>query len=270
MNWRTNCRVFLTPVIMFLAATSVVAQSTAPTVEEVLSRTRANVAATLATLPSVFCDEKMTSSELRDGKPRRVMTFDSVLSIKNKNGGEEKLIESRDVRLVNGRPPKEGKKYVLPWTFDGGFGLLSTSFLSSEHDQCNTYRIVNDGDSTESLLGLEVSRKADSQKIAGCEVFSAVAVDRFWLDPASYEVHRIEIMARLPNGSQGFRVVKGKNDFAAVQFGAKSYLLPSSAHMSVTMEPGSSEEFAFEAYNSKCHKFEASSSIVSDSIEESH
>ena len=270
MNWRTNCRVFLTPVIMFLAATSVVAQSTAPTVEEVLSRTRANVAATLATLPSVFCDEKMTSSELRDGKPRRVMTFDSVLSIKNKNGGEEKLIESRDVRLVNGRPPKEGKKYVLPWTFDGGFGLLSTSFLSSEHDQCNTYRIVNGDASTGNLLGLELSRKADSKKIAGCETLSESAVSRFWLDPASYEIQRIETTARIPNGSHGFKTISGRNDFAAVQFGARSYLLPAGARLKVTMEPESSEGFAFEAHYSNCHKFEASSSIVSDSIEESH
>jgi hypothetical protein len=270
MNTPANRRLFLTPALLFLAAASAAAQTTPPNVEDVLARARANVAASLATLPSVFCDEKITSSELHDGKVRRAMTFDSVVTVRKTSSGEEKLTESREVRLVNGKAPKEGKKYVLPITVNGGFGLLFNSFLSTAYDQCNTYRIVRGDDSAGNLLGLEVARKADSKRIAGCETLSETAVSRFWLDPVSYQIQRIETTARIQNGSHGFKTITGRNDFAAVQFGAKSWLLPASAHMNVTMEPESSEGFAFEAHYSNCHKFEASSSIISDSVEESH
>jgi hypothetical protein len=268
MNWRADCRALLTPTLMFLAAASAAAQTTTPPVEEVLAHARAHVAATLATLPSVFCDEKISSTEIHNGRVFRSMTFDSVISVRKKSSGEDSLTESREVRLVNGKPPKEGKKYVLPITINGGFGLLFNSFLSSAYDKCNTYRIMSSGDSTGNLLGLEVTRKADSKKIAGCETLSESAVDRFWLDPASYEIQRIETMARIPNSSQGFKTVTGRNDFTMVQFGAKSYPLPTSARVNVTMEPESSEGFAFDAHYSNCHKFEVSSSILSDSVEE--
>jgi hypothetical protein len=270
MSWHANRRLFLTPALLFLAATFAAAQATPPTVQDVLLRARANVAATLATLPSVFCDEKITSSELHSGKIYRSTAFDSIVTVRKTSSGDEKLTESREVRLVNGKAPKEGKKYVLPITVNGGFGLLFNSFLNAAFDQCNTYRIVNGDASTGNLLGLELSRKADSKKIAGCETLSESAVSRFWLDPASYEIQRIETTARIPNGSHGFKTISGRNDFAAVQFGARSYLLPAGARLKVTMEPESSEGFAFEAHYSNCHKFEASSSIVSDSIEESH
>jgi hypothetical protein len=129
---------------------------------------------------------------------------------------------------------------------------------------------VEGGASEGNLIDLEVSRKMDSKQIAGCEIFLGSAVHRFWLDPASYEIQRIETMDQIPDGSRGFKSVTGRNDFAMVQFGPKSYLLPASVRVTATIGPDSSEQLSFEAHYSNCHKFEATSSIVSGSVEDTH
>jgi hypothetical protein len=268
MNRFANCRVI--PTLVFLVAASAAAQKTAPSVQEVLILARAHVAATFATLPDVFCDEKISSSELHNGKVKRVMTLDSLLTVRKSGSGDEKLTEGREVHFVDGKPAQKNKKYDLPYTFNGGFGLLFNSFLSSAYDQCNTYRIAAEEASEVNLIGLEVSRKLNAKQTAGCETYLGSAVHTFWLDPATYEIQRIETRAQLPDGSRGFKSITGRNDFAMVQFGPKSYLLPASVRVIETREPDSSQQYLFEAHYSNCHKFAASTSILSDPIEVSH
>jgi hypothetical protein len=268
MNWFANCRVFLTMTLVFLVAASAVAQKPTPSAQEVLARVQAHVAATFSTLPDVFCDEKISSSQLHNGKVKREMTLDSLISVRKLSSGDERLTESRDVRFVDGKPAQKGKKYVLPYTLNGGFGLLFNSFLSSAYDQCNTYRIIEDGASEGNLIVLEVSRKMDSKQIVGCETFLGSAVHRFWLDPASYEIQRIETVDRIPDGPRGFKSFTGRNDFAIVQFGSKTYLLPASVRATATLGPDSSEQFSFEAHYSNCHKFDVSTRILPSSVEE--
>ena len=268
MKWPASCRLYMAHAIVFLVATLATAQEPAPSTQEVLARARANIATTFATLPDVFCDEKIESSEIHNGKAKRERTFDSVITTRKLSTEDGRLTENRDVRLIDGKPPKQGKKYVLPFTLNGGFGILFNSFLSSAYDQCNTYRIVEAGASEGNLIGLEVSRKVDSKQIVGCETFLGSAVHRFWLDPASYGIQRIESIDQIPDGSRGFKSFTGRNDFAMVQLGPRSYLLPASVRAMVTMEPGSSEQLSYEAHYSNCHKFEVTSDIVSGSGEE--
>jgi hypothetical protein len=267
MKWPATCRLYPAQAIVFLVATLAGAQEPAPSTQEVLSHARANIAATVATLPDVFCDEKIDSSELNNGKVKRKMTFDSVVAARRLSGGDSGLTESRDVRLVDGKPPKQGKRYVLPFTLNGGFGIHFSSFLSAAYDQCNLYRIVEGDSSTGDLIGLEVSRKVNSKQIAGCEGLSADAVYRFWLDRLSYGIRRVETVDLIPDGSRGFKSLTRRNDFAVVQLGPKSYLQPASVRAIVTIEPESSEQFSFEAHYSNCHKFEVTSDIVSGSVE---
>jgi hypothetical protein len=270
MDRFANRRIALTPALVFLVAAFASAQKRTPSVQEVLAHARASISATAATLPDVFCDEKIESSELHNGKVSRKMTFDSVISARKLESGDDKLTESRDVRLVDGKPPKRGKKYLLPILLNGGFGIRFYSSLFSANDQCNAYRIVEGGALEGNLLELEVSRKVNSKQIAGCEELSEGAVYRFWLDPVSYLIQRVQSQVRLPDGSRGFKSLAGRSDFAMVQIGPRSYPLPANFHTTMTMEPNSSEQFTFEAHYSNCHKFEATSSIVADPVEESH
>jgi hypothetical protein len=268
MKWPATWHLYPAQAIVFLVTTLAGAQEPALSTQEVLSHARANIAATVATLTDAFCDEKIDSSELNNGKVKRKMTFDSVVAVRRQSGGDSELTESRDVRLVDGKPPKQGKKYILPFTLKGGFGIHFSSFLNAAHDQCNLYKIAEGDSSTGDLIGLEVSRKVNSKQIAGCEGLSADAVYKFWLDRFSYGIRRVETVVRIPDGSRGFKSLTGRNDFAVVQLGPKSYLLPASVRAIVTNELGSSEQFSFEAHYSNCHKFEVTSDIVSGSVEE--
>jgi len=265
-----NRRAFLAPALVFLVAASATAQQSPPSVQEVLDRVRAHLTTTAATLPDVFCDEKIESSELHNGRVSRKMTFDSVISARKLESGDDKLTESRDVHLVDGKPPKKGKEYHLPVLLNGGFGLRFYSSLFSANDQCNAYGIVEGGASDGNLLELEVSRKVNSKQIAGCEELSQGAVYRFWLDPVSYRIQRVESQVRIADGLRGFKSIAGRSDFAMVQLGPQFYSLPGSFRATVTMEPNSSEQYTFEAHYSNCHKFEATSSIVPTPVEESH
>lgn len=232
--------------------------SPSPSVQQVLAGVRSNVDAMIATLPNISCSEHVHSAYLHKGKVKYAVTLESVLQATRMNAKNGDFTEERtSIHPIStiGKPPGHPKKYTLPFSLTNGFGITYKTFLSSEFEANNTYKITTEAGT--SWLGLVVTRKG----------YPTVAT--FWLDPNSYQIRRFDIVmpdSKASAGNKHFLIYEvGTTDYGLVQLGQKPYLIPEKVHDQAWMKhEGSPDQLTYDATYSNCHIFISSSRIITD------
>jgi hypothetical protein len=108
-------------------------QDDSPGIAKELTSPRENV-----TVPSFICDEHILSQEVHEGKINREITVDAVFSVTRSTAKANTLEESREVKLVDGKPAPS-KNITMPLSFSGEFSGALNKFLSSDHRLCFEY-----------------------------------------------------------------------------------------------------------------------------------
>ena len=88
-----------------LGATLLFAQAQQPVaLDRTLSQIEVNTELYNVTVPSFICDEHIVSQEVHEGKIKRKVVVDAVFTVTRSTVKANTLEESREVKLVDGKP----------------------------------------------------------------------------------------------------------------------------------------------------------------------
>lgn len=248
-----------------------------PSIQQVLAGVRANIATTIATLPNVECQEQAHSASFHNGKLKHEVTLNSTLQARRMNDKTGDFAEERIPApggSINGKPTKPGKKYGLPFYITDGFGTTYEWSFSPKIAACLKYKLVTGTAAESHWVGLQVTPSGADP--AHCGTPNAGMVVTFWLDPATYQIRRFQIVnphAMVHLTEKIFiskyepRYMVGTTDYRLVTLGQKQYLLPEKIHTTVwEKEQNSPDEMTYDAQYSGCHMFGSTVRIVDSSI----
>ncbi|MHB8302121.1 MAG: hypothetical protein ACYDC6_04675 [Acidobacteriaceae bacterium] len=253
------------------------APAPSPTIQQIMPRVQSNLAALKASLPDIFCTEKVDSRRLHGGKLKSASdetdvtsTFSIQRAKSSTNTKSMSFTEDRKILTVNGKP-FDKKKAALPFSFVGGFinGLIGTFDVAA--DACNSYthageQVLNDA----STLLIEIKPKdVHDQPGSNCsgnwrgrDTSSTI---RVWVDAQSMQVVRYEWRATnlrftwhgMPIPSMFIpkhNIIAQTTDYSKVDLGGKSFWLPSTVKSTIEF-PGKPLGFLYAAQYGDYHRY---------------
>ena len=261
MNWRKWVAGFA--VAMACSALACGQQGKRP-VEEVVARVRANLEASNAIIPDVFCTEHLRSAEMRNNQVKHEVILDSVLRATRQPDGSDEFKEERSIEQANGKPAKKGKKFSLPLSIANGFGATFASYLAPEYAPCNKFRLTGDPSGKDVIL--EIARAPQIEHVEACAKLAPGTSARFWLDPDSLEILRFEVTTPHAGAPSGFDNFSSTIDYAPIPLGPRMCRLPTRVHADLKKSSGS-DELVYDASYSNCHRFGSTMTIVPGTME---
>lgn len=242
-----------------------------PTLEEILDRLEANLNHYDARVPSLFCDEHVVSSQVEPGMRDQNTITDSVFHLKRTPNPDHTttLVESREIKNVNGKPPTSqdmNGPTLLSGAFEGGLAVVSL-----KQTACMNYTLqqINRNRPTEPYI-VRFATVLTPQNSAGC-LLQENSKGRVFIDPASMQITHLELTtprhAIIPGNSYTSPVV-GKRvitvDYAPVLLGGETFWMPSTITMRVTSGSGTFHMivWSFRATYRNYHKLEVTSRIL--------
>jgi len=243
-------------------------QQKGPTLGEVLQRLEANLNAYDAGVPSFFCEEQVVSSRAVQKERDDRSTTDSVFRLKRtpQADGTTALVESREIKRVNGRVPTSAKVHVptlLTGIFEGGLAVVSVGQTS-----CMNYKLERSKVVGEIVVGFATFLTPSNTDDCFLQEKSK---GRVVVDAASMQVKRLEIETPrhvIDDGDEYDGREVGRReltvDYAPVELGTGTFWMPSAIGMRTTS--GSSFDvtvWTFQATYRNYHKLEVSSRILS-------
>jgi hypothetical protein len=114
------------------------AQDEIPPVDHVLTQLFAYSRQYQASLPSLSCDESITSQVVKDGKIKKEMKIESTLRELRSGTGVDPFTEQHEFRTVDGHPAKS--HFEIPFFVQGGFAN-ALGFSKEEQKVCYDYRL---------------------------------------------------------------------------------------------------------------------------------
>jgi hypothetical protein len=244
-----------------LGATLLFAQAQQPiNLDRTLSQIEVNTELYNVTVPSFICDEHIVSQEVHEEKIKREITVDSVFSVTRSTAKANTLEESREVKLVDGKPAPS-KNITMPLSFSGGFSGALNKFLSSDHRLCFEYAADPSTPSPEGIAVFTFVAKLATASDPDCASIQPGTTGRFTVDTSSMQVTHIERTVQNPVGKDRTVLGTAAVDYAPVILNGKSFWLPTTI-TAFTTETSKTNGVRFTAHYSKYHRFAATATIV--------
>jgi hypothetical protein len=250
----------LSPVCLLGCFAAVLAQSPAPTLEQILSRIEANTEQYKSTVPSFLCDEHITSQEIHDGKLKHETTVEALFRVARLPSPDGALEESREVKSINGKP-SSGKKLNMPISFSGGFSGALAKFLSADRRECFDYQPDRSSPASAGTEAFTFTARESAAKQPACVSIQPGTTGKFVIDSATAQVTHIERTVPNPIGKDQAVLGTAGVDFAPVTLNGRSFWLPTTV-VAFTTETAKTNAFRFTAKYSTYHRFAACSTIL--------
>lgn len=258
-------------LLALLAPTLAAQQTKPPTLNEILRRLQANLNHYDSSVPSLFCDEHVVSSRFQPKVPDQNTVTDSIFRLRRTPGPGHTttLVESREIRTVDGRPATSQEMdgpALLSGVFEGGLAVVSPSQAA-----CMDYTLQ------------PISRKHPDRPYiirfataphpanpADC-LLQEKSSGRAFIDSASLEISHLEITTPRhviePGSAFSPRVIGRREltvDYAPVLLGGETFWLPSSIAMRTISSPGTfhSIVWSFQAAYRNYHRLEVTTRIL--------
>jgi hypothetical protein len=227
--------------------------------DRMLSQIEANTAQYNVSVPSFVCKEHVVSQEVHEGKIKHETTVDAVFSVTRSTAKANTLEESREVKLVDGKPAS-GKKVTMPLSFSGGFSGALNKFLSSDHRLCFSYAADASTPSPDGTAGFTFVANPASANDPACAGIQPGTSGKFTVDTAMQVTH-IERTVQNPVGKDQTVLGTAAVDYAPVVLNGKSFWLPTTI-TAFTTETAKTNGLRFTAHYSEYHRFAATAAIV--------
>lgn len=245
-------------------------QAKTPTLEEILQRLEANLNHYDSSVPSFFCDEHVVS-QMQPGPSNRDTITDSIFRLKRTTNADQTttLIESREMRKVNGKAPTSQKidgPTLLNGAFEGGLAFVS---LSQQTCMKYTLQRIHRRRPSEPYI-IRFSTDLTPQNSANC-ILQENSKGRVFIDPATMQIARLELDTPrhviIPKERYLSAVVGERTltvDYAPVRLDGETFWMPSTITMR-NISGGNTFHptiWSFEATYSNYHKLEVSSRVL--------
>jgi hypothetical protein len=242
-----------------------------PTLEEILTRLEANLNHYDTSVPSLFCDEHVISSQVAPGQRDQNTITDSIFRLKRTpgSGHTTTLVESREIRAVNGKPPTSQSMdgpTLLTGVFEGGLAVVSLNQTS-----CMNYQLQRiNRDRPASLYIIRFATALTPQNTASC-LLQENSKGRVFIDPVSMQITHLELTT--PRHTIFHRTsftssVVGKRiltvDYAPFLLGGETFRMPSSINMRIISGAGTFHPtiWSYQATYRNYHRLEVTSRIL--------
>lgn len=241
-----------------------------PTLDDILQRLQANLNHFDTSVPSFFCDEHVISHMASDRGDRNTVT-DSIFRLKRTPNPDRTttLVESRDIRTVDGKPATSQKMEgpsMLHGAFEGGLDIVSVNQKS-----CMRYTLQPiDNKHPNAPYAIRFATALTPENTASC-LLQEKSTGRVLLDPASMQITHLEITTPrhtiIPGGGYISPVI-GKRvltvDYAPVLLDNETYWMPSTITMHAVGDKGTFRvtTWSYQATYRNYHRLEVKSRIL--------
>jgi hypothetical protein len=213
---------------LLLAAIPCSAQQNALTVDDVLTRVRANVSAYRTSIPSFISDESVLSQRFDGEKLKDEMKVESSFEMVRGGSGSD-LRETRIKNLVNGRAPKN-QNVTPPFSFNGGFADV----IDFTENKCADYHFAEAPSIGNPIVVLVSGKLPSGNRLSTCS--SQIYDLKAFIDPQTFQVLRLEetvqdtkmvIEGHLPSVHMpsSNNVTSFSVDYTPVELGGKTFWL---------------------------------------------
>lgn len=258
-------RLILLPLLLLACLPRAYAQWPAATLDEAVSKARANIRIYRESIPDFSCDEFIDSQRLEGTIVKDEMKVESAFRMTR--GSNHEMQESRTGKLLNGKP-STARRVSLPYSFTGGF----VDVLQSLGSACIDFRfgVLGAGEPNGNIVVFGASKPASTteSKCSGEKRESKILIDPvsfqiLQLDMTYHDLHlKPNLMARLFAAMPSdHNVVKTTITYAPTTLGDRTFWLPTAIEntLSDTTKPTS---FRYRASYSNYHRYTATSTIV--------
>ncbi len=242
-----------------------------PTLDEILQRLESNLQHYDKSVPSLFCDEHVVSQVTPGMRSQNTVTV-SVFRLKRVLNPDHSttLDESREVKTVNGQPPKSQDEIegptVISGAFEGGLAVISVG-----QRVCMNYTLqrVRRKDPTDPYV-VNFNTELTPENTAAC-LLQEKSNGRALIDPATMQITHMELTTPhhvIIPGSTYESAVKGERiltvDYAPVQLDGQAFWMPATITSRATSGAGTFHAivWSFRATYRNFHKLEVTSRIL--------
>ena len=265
-RWRSRLRLHLVLCAHLAALPSVLAQQqTVSSLEDILQHLQDNLDQYRKLVPSFYCNEHVVSDANYAGE-RQYRATDSIFRVLRDDSG--KLIESREVKAINGAPVSRKHldgPVILGGVFTGGLATVSESGKACMHYALQQDVPVQPG--APGYLGksliIKFNALPDARNNPDC-VLKEDGAGRVLIDPVTLQVTKMELQApdhAMNTGEYG--LWKIAIDYAPVSLGGKAFWMPSILNSTLVTEQATTPTvYTYFAHYYDYHKLEVTSRIV--------
>jgi hypothetical protein len=242
-----------------------------PSLDEILGRLEANLNHYDASVPDIFCDERVVSSQVepgeRDSNTITVSTFRLRRALKPDH--TITFEESREIKTVDGKPPRSQQMNgpaLLNGLFESGLAIVS---LNQEACMHYTLQRANANRPAEPYI-VRFATVLTPQTAADC-LLNEQSNGRVFIDPKSMQVTRLEITTPrhviVQENDSTPRLVGKREltvDYVPVLLGDESFRMPSTITMRTISGSGTFHAivWSFQAIYSNYHRMQVTSRVL--------
>jgi hypothetical protein len=236
---------------LLLPTTPAMSQQSLPSVDALLARLHAYSVDYLAKLPSLTCDETISSQRWKGGKMPQEVNIESTLREIRTDKGRDPFSESHWFHTVDGHPPKPSFK--VPFLAQGLFAY-ALGFMHSEEFACFDYQLafVDEGKSIKLDMRLRPTNDNPACKQVPEEYRKNVRID-----PGSGRILYLERSMSAAAARERKEVYFSSVEYAPRQLGDELIWLPSkmTGH-------DATDEGRMSVVYSNCHRYTSTTTIV--------
>jgi hypothetical protein len=271
MASRTSSSAILLVAMLAFSSALCAQQRETLTLTRILDRLDANLSYYDVRLPSLFCDEHVVSAQVEPGARDMNTVTDSVFRLKRTPQPDHtvSLVESREIRLVDGKPATSPPGYdptMLRGAFEGALAVISRS-----QTECMSYSLqrTRRGRPSDPYI-VHFATALTPQNSAGC-LLQENSSGRAFIDPVSLQVTHLELTTPhhvIISGSPFVSTIKGRRDlsvdYAPVLLGGETFWMPSAISMRNVSGPGTFHMmiWSYRATYRNYHLMEVTSRIL--------
>jgi hypothetical protein len=242
-----------------------------PSLDEILRRLEANLNHYDGSVPDIFCDERVVSSQIEPGERDRNTVTDSTFRLRRSLKPDQTITleESREIKSIDGKPPRSQQMdgpALLMGLFEGGLAIVSVNQEACMH---YTLQRANANHPAEPYI-IRFATVLPPQTGADC-LLHEQSKGRVFIDPVSTEVTRLEIATPrhvIVEGNASTPRLVGKReltvDYVPVLLGDESFRMPSTITMRTTSGSGTFHAivWSFRATYSNYHRMQVKSRVL--------
>lgn len=193
----------------------------APSVDALLPRLYAYASEYRAKLPSLSCDESITSQLVVDGKIIKETKIEATLREIRDGAGSDPFIEHHTFKTVDGRPPKT--HFKIPFLVQGGFAN-ALGFSREDTASCFNYRLTSqDGGIT---LRLDMALKSESNADPHCKEIHEGFRKTVLVDAETGHITHVERTISAEAAKTAKEVYFASIDYGPQKLGKDTFWLP--------------------------------------------
>ncbi|HZY61096.1 MAG TPA: hypothetical protein VFE38_01130 [Edaphobacter sp.] len=230
-----------------------------PDLDKILRQLEVNFFQYHASIPSFFCDEHVISGVRRTGVPLEVTRTSSIFRLKRYGSGKSApLIESRQIKTVDGKPAKDTEKLHGPAVLSGAFNI-ATAMVAYSEKACFNYHLVKSRKHNQYIIEYATKNPKEQGKL--CTVKEPTK-GRAFIDSNAMQITRIEARTwdhPMPGNVTGLWI--WSVDYGAVSLNGKTFWLPKRIE-SFADSDRYALEWTFDATYSNYHEMTVSSRII--------